>query len=79
MLIRALIDFLGHGLIKLLYLLIVYQLFRLLGLIKKGDPFNQESPKRIRSIAYYTFGMAAINVIMELESVLTIAKWGFPY
>jgi len=79
MLIGALTDFFGHGLIKLLYLLIVYQLFRLLGLIKKGDPFNQESPKRIRSIAYYTFGIAAINVVMELESVLSIAKWGFPY
>lgn len=79
MLIGALIDFLGHTLTKLLYLLIAYQLLRLLGLIKKGDPFNPESPKRIRSIAYYTFGMAAIKVVRELESVLTIAKWGFPY
>jgi hypothetical protein len=78
-LIRALIDFLGYSLIKLLYLLIAYQLFRLLGLIKKGDPFNPESPKRIRSIAYYTFGMVAINAVRELESVLTIAKQGFPY
>jgi hypothetical protein len=79
MLIRALIDFLGHSLTKLLYLLIAYQIFRLLGLIKKGDPFNQESPKRIRRFAYYTFGIAAINVVRELESVLTIAKQGFPY
>jgi hypothetical protein len=80
MLIGALIHFLGYSLTKLFYLLIVYQLFRLLGVIKKGDPFNPKSPKRIRSIAYYTFGMAAIKAVTELESVLTIiANQGFPY
>jgi len=77
MLITNLSLFLNSVLTCLLYLLIIYQLFRLLGLINKGDPFNQESPKRIRRIAYYTFGMAAINAV--LDSVRTIATHGFPF
>lgn len=80
MLRSSLIDFLGHSLPRLFYLLIVYHLFRLLGLLNKGDPFSPESPKRIRTIAYYIFGMAAITTGWELESVLTIiANQGFPY
>ena len=77
MLIANLTIFLDGAVSCLLYLLIIYQLFRLLGLIKKGDPFNQGSPKRIRSIAYYTFGLAAINAV--LDSVRTIAMHGFPF
>jgi hypothetical protein len=71
--------FLNGALSGLLYLVIIYQLYRLLGLIKKGDPFNQESPRRIRRIAYYTFGMAAINAVGE--SVRHISSLGFsaPY
>ena len=77
MLIANLSIFLDGALTCLLYLLVIHQLFRLLGLIKKGDPFNQESPKRIRRIAYYTFGMAAINAV--LDSVRTVAMHGFPF
>lgn len=77
MLIMNLCILLNSTLTCLVYLLIIHQLFRLLGLINKGDPFNQESPKRIRRIAYYTFSMAAINAV--LDSVRTIVTHGFPF
>jgi hypothetical protein len=77
MLIVNLSFFLNSALTCLLYLLIIYQLFRLLGLIHKGDPFNPDSPKRIRLIAYYTFSMAAVNAL--LSSVRTITMSGFPF
>jgi hypothetical protein len=76
-LIMNLCLFLDHTFTCLLYVLIIFQLFRLLGLIKKGEPFNQESPKRIRRIAYYIFAMAAVNSV--LDSVRTIVMHGFPF
>jgi len=78
-LIMNLSMFINSVLVGLLYLVTIYQLFRLLGLIAKGDPFNQESPKRIRKIAYYTFWIAAINAVGE--SVRHISSQGFsaPY
>ncbi len=64
---------LDYALTALLYVAIIYQLFRLLGFVTKGDPFNQNSPRRIRRIAYCTFGMAAVNVSTDLARSLTLA------
>jgi hypothetical protein len=74
-LISNLSMLINSALTGVLYLVIIYQLYRLIGLITRGDPFNQESPKRIRRIAYYTFGMAAINTVGE--SVRHISLLGF--
>jgi hypothetical protein len=64
--------FLNGVLTGLLYLAIIYQLYRILALIKKSGPFSGESPKRIRLIAYFTFGMAAVNAIMEFVRYVSI-------
>ena len=73
-LIMNLSMFMNSVLTGLLYVVIIYQLIRLLGLIINGEPFNQESPKRIRRIAYCTFGMAAINAVAELTRHITMSS-----
>jgi hypothetical protein len=77
-LISNLSMFLNSALTGVLYLVIIYQLYRLIGLITRGDPFNQESPKRIRRIAYYTFGMAAINTVGESVRHISIPGFSSP-
>jgi hypothetical protein len=56
----------------LIFLIILYQLFRLVKMITKGDPFNQENPRRIRNVAYGVFGISISNLVFTgLRSFLT--------
>lgn len=77
MLIMNISIFLNSALTCLIYVLIIFQLFRLLSLINKDNPFSYESPKRIRKVAYYTFAMATTNAL--LDSVRTIVTHGFSF
>lgn len=55
----------------LISLAILYQLFRLVKMIVKGDPFNAENPRRIRIVAYGVFVISISNLVFtSLRSFL---------
>jgi hypothetical protein len=57
-----------------LYLLILYQVFRLLLKVGKGDPFDPVNPRRIRKVAYGAFGIAAITLLYEVIMMFVLFK-----
>jgi hypothetical protein len=61
----------------LLYLAILIQIFRLLGFLSRNDPFHEGNPGRIRRIAFATFGIAAVDVVLSL--VRMYASRGFSF
>jgi pilus assembly protein TadC len=78
-LIMNLSVFFDGVLTGLLYLAIIYQIYRILSLIKRGEPFSEENPKRIRKIAYCTFGLAAVNAIAESVRHISMHGVADPY
>lgn len=43
------------------YFYIAYCIFKLIGLISRGEPFSPASPKHIRRIGYSVFGLALLH------------------
>jgi hypothetical protein len=63
--------FLGKVLAGPLFLSIGLSIFKLIGLISRGEPFSLSSPTHIRRIGYAIFGLALINAIVHAIELLT--------
>lgn len=65
--IRVFLDKVLSGAI---YFFIAYNIFKLIGLVSRGEPFSPGSPLYIRRIAYSVFGLgfiaATVSLILEL-------------
>lgn len=46
----------------LISLVILYQLFRLVQMVAKGDPFSPENPRRVRWVAYGVLAISVSNI-----------------
>jgi hypothetical protein len=53
-------------LVFLLYLVILYHLYRLLAVISRGHPFSGESPRRIRWAGYGMLAITAVNLAADV-------------
>jgi hypothetical protein len=55
-----------------LYFYIAWRIFRLIGLVSRGESFSPASPRHIRGIGYGVFGLTLVNAaaaaILELNS-----------
>lgn len=63
--------FLGKVLAGPFYLVIGLSIFKLIGLISRGEPFSLSSPRHIRRIGYAIFGLALINATVHAIELLT--------
>ena len=59
-----------------IFLFIAYCIFKLIGLISRGEPFNPASPRNIRRIGYAVLGLTATNAVVNAISAFTTL--GFP-
>lgn len=57
-----------------IYFFIGYNIFKLIALVSRGEPFSPESPRHIRRIAYSVFGLGLISVITT--SILELTQLG---
>ena len=48
-------------LLTLIYFFILYNLYGLLVMVAKGEPFHPSNPKRIRCVAYAAFAIFCVN------------------
>ena len=55
----------------LIFIFIAYSIFKLIGLIFRGEPFSPASPRYIRRIGYAVFGLAATNGVVDAISAFT--------
>lgn len=53
------------GLTALVSSAALYQLFRLVQRIAKGDPFNPENPRRVRNVAYAVLAISVFNLVFN--------------
>ncbi|MGB8959459.1 MAG: DUF2975 domain-containing protein [Candidatus Aminicenantales bacterium] len=63
--IRFIFDRLGPGTI---YCFIAYNIFKLISVISRGEPFSPKSPRYIRRIGYAVLCLAAINAVVNAFS-----------
>ena len=63
-----------NTLLTLIYFSILYNLYALLVMVAKGEPFHPSNPKRIRRIAYAAFAIFCVNV----AAAVLLARSGFP-
>jgi hypothetical protein len=64
-------SFLEKGLTGPIYFFIAYEIFQLIALISRGEPFSPASPRHIRRIGYAVFGLALIHAAAAAVSELT--------
>ncbi len=67
--IRFIFDRLGPGAI---YFFIAYNIFKLISLISRGEPFSPKSPRYIRRIGYAVLCLAAINAVVNAFSAFPL-------
>ena len=66
--IRVFLDKVLSGAI---YFFIAYNIFKLIGLVSRGEPFSPGSPLYIRRIAYSVLGLGLITAIVSMIFELT--------
>lgn len=54
-----------------IFFFVAYNIFRLLGLISRGESFSPKSPHYVRRIGYAVFGLLAASLTVDLISTLT--------
>jgi hypothetical protein len=64
-------------LIALVYFLILYNLYGLLVMIARGNPFDPSNPKRIRRVAYGAFALTALNLGASVILAFSSPKQGW--
>jgi len=67
--IRFIFDHLGPGMI---YFFIAYNIFNLIRLISRGEPFSPASPRYIRRTGYAVLCLAAINAVVNAFSAFPL-------
>jgi hypothetical protein len=63
--------FLDRVLTGPIYFVIAYCIFRLIGLISRGEPFSPGSPRYIRRIGHAVFGLTFITAVVNAISEFT--------
>jgi len=56
---------LDAGLTALISSAALYQLFRLVQRISKGDPFSPDNPRRVRNVAYAVLAISVSNLVFN--------------
>lgn len=54
-----------------IFFFIAYSIFKLIGLISRGESFSPASPRYIRRIGYAVFGLTATNAVVDAISAFT--------
>jgi hypothetical protein len=76
-LILSSISIFCHSILPgVIFFFIAYCIFKLIGLISRGEPFIQASPQNIRRIGYAVFILAAADAVVN--SITAFTTPGFP-
>jgi hypothetical protein len=52
-----------------IYFFVGYNIFRLISLVSRGEPFSVRSPRYIRRIGYAVLCLAGVNALIDITSV----------